>query len=253
MSVDFHVVIPARYHSSRLPGKLLLDLHGKSILERVYQQACQTTAKSVIIATDHVNIFDAAQRFGADVMMTDVAHQSGTDRIAEVIAKRQFSAQSIVVNVQGDEPLIEPALIQQVARSLATTSAPMATLCWPIRDEVQFLNPNVVKVVRDAEHHALYFSRSPIPMHRDENTHLSAVYRHIGLYAYRAAFLQTYVSWPVCELERLEALEQLRVLWNGHKILVEEACVAPGQDINTAEDLAQAQVDLTHQLSHNLF
>lgn len=244
MSVDFHVIIPARYQSTRLPGKLVMELNGRSILERVYNQVLQAKPTSVIIATDHEAIFKHASNFGAPVVMTEVSHQSGTDRIAEVVSKRKFSPQDIIVNVQGDEPLIAPELISQVAESLASGIAPMATLCWPVENAEMCSNPNVVKVVRDCNNNALYFSRSLIPFDRDRPDSIKNVFRHIGLYAYRAAFLLDIVKWPVCELEATEALEQLRVLWAGHKIRVDEACVRPLQDINTAEDLIIARQQL---------
>lgn len=242
MSVDFHVIIPARYQSSRLPGKLLMDLHGLTIIERVYRQALQAMPKSVTIATDSEEIFERAERFGATVVMTATTHQSGTDRIADVVVKHKFSPEDIIVNVQGDEPLIAPALISQVAMSLANTTAPMATLCWPVDDHEMCTNPNVVKVVRDCHNNALYFSRSAIPFYRDGSMNGKHMFRHIGLYAYRASFLLDIVSWPVCELESVEALEQLRVLWAGYKIKVDEACVHPLQDINTADDLMRARL-----------
>lgn len=241
MNVDFHVVIPARYQSSRLPGKLMMELHGLTILERVYRQALKAKPKSVTIATDSVEIFDLASNFGAPVEMTAVSHQSGTDRIAEVVAKHPFSPDDIIVNVQGDEPLIAPALISQVAASLASATAPMATLCWPVEDHDLCMNPNVVKIVRDCHNHALYFSRSTIPFYRDGGACIKNIFRHIGLYAYRASFLLDFVTWPVCELESIEALEQLRVMWAGYKIKVDEACVYPLQDINTADDLERAR------------
>lgn len=244
MSVDFHVIIPARYQSSRLPGKLLMELKGMTVLERVYRQALQANAKSVIIATDNEEIFNRAQQFGAQVEMTDTHHQSGTDRIAEVVKLRQFSPEEIIVNVQGDEPLIAPALITQVANSLLNTEAPMATLCWPVDNLEMCGNPNVVKVVRNSLNNALYFSRSSIPFNRDEPSNIKNIFRHIGLYAYRAAFLLEYVNWSVCELEALEGLEQLRVLWAGHAIKVDEACVCPLQDINTLNDLEAARCQL---------
>lgn len=244
MSVDFHVIIPARYQSSRLPGKLLMELHGMTVLERVYRQAVQAKPKSVIIATDNEEIFKLATNFGAQVEMTAITHQSGTDRIAEVVALRQFSPEEIIVNVQGDEPLIAPALITQVANSLAKADAPMATLCWPVDDHDMCVNPNVVKVVRDCHNNALYFSRSTIPFCRDNSGSIKNIFRHIGLYAYRAAFLLEYVNWPVCELEAIEALEQLRVLWAGYNIKVDEACVYPLQDINTVKDLEMARCHL---------
>ncbi len=241
MSCDFHVIIPARFQSTRLPGKLLMDLNGQTVIERVYWQALQANPKSITIATDSDAIFDLATRFGAQVVMTAITHQSGTDRIAEAVKKISLLPNDIIVNVQGDEPLINPALIIQVANSLASSEAPMATLCWPIEDDASYVNPNVVKVVRDCHNHALYFSRSPIPVNRDQPVRHQNRFRHIGLYAYRAAFLLEVVNWPVCELESSEALEQLRVLWAGYKIKVDEACVRPLQDINTMDDLVAAR------------
>lgn len=240
MSVAFHVVIPARYQSSRLPGKLLMDLNGVTVIERVYRQALLANPESITIATDNGEIYEHATNFGANVVMTASTHQTGTDRIAEVIAREAFSPEAIIVNVQGDEPLISPRLIQQVAGTLASSDAPMATLCWPIDTIEEGRNPNVVKVVRDGQNNALYFSRSLIPANRDDAHQLKQVFRHIGLYAYRAGFVLEYVRLPICELETIEALEQLRVLWAGHRIKVDTACVAPQQDINTAEDLKKA-------------
>lgn len=241
MSGKFHVIIPARYQSTRFPGKLLKSLNGISVLERVYKQVLLAKPESITIATDSEEIRDHAKGFGANVVMTLSCHQSGTDRIAEVVAQANFSSGEVIVNVQGDEPFIAPELIQQVAQSLLDTSAPMATLCWPIDSLEQLNNPNVVKVVRSSSNHALYFSRSPIPLHRDNPQNYANTYRHIGLYAYRAAFLLDYVTWPVCPLEMQEALEQLRVLWHGVAIKVDEACVLPLQDINTQEDLLIAE------------
>lgn len=241
MTVNFHVIIPARYESTRLPGKLLLQLEGITIIERVYRQALKAKPQSIIIATDHLKIAEHAKDFGAEVIMTATSHQTGTDRIAEVISKKQFAAEAIIVNLQADEPLIAPELITQVANCLHASQSPMATLCWPIQHLEQLKNPNVVKVVRDCHHHALYFSRSAIPTHRDDQRNVSQAFRHLGLYAYRAAFLLDYMNWPVCELEACEVLEQLRVLWAGYKISVEEACTEPSQDINTWEDLVLAR------------
>ncbi|KTD82495.1 3-deoxy-manno-octulosonate cytidylyltransferase [Legionella waltersii] len=241
MSADFHIIIPARFGSSRFPGKLLQDLNGLSVLERVYKQAQLTNPKSIAIATDHESIANHAKDFGAKVMMTSADHPTGTDRIAEVVAKGDYQADDLIVNVQGDEPFIRPALIQQVAASLHTTKAPVATLCWPITGLDTLNNPNVVKVVRTQDEHALYFSRCPIPFHRDEKQSFAHAYKHIGLYAYRAAFLLDFVSWSSCALEQCEALEQLRVLWAGFPIKVEVACEEPLQDINTLEDLEIAK------------
>lgn len=245
MSKNVHIIIPARYESTRFPGKLLQDLNGQTVIERVFRQAQLAKPQSITIATDHPAIAVQATHFGAQVVMTMSSHQTGTDRIAEVVAKGQFAADDIIVNVQGDEPFIAPQLITQVAQSLMQTSAPMATLCWPITNLEMLNNPNVVKVVRNRDHHALYFSRAAIPAHRDTPGSYARTYRHIGLYAYRAAFLLEYVSWPVCELEQYEALEQLRVLWYGHSIKVDEACMEPLQDINTQDDLLKAQYLLT--------
>ena len=244
MSTDFHVIIPARYHSTRFPGKLLEELNGMSVLERVYRQVLLAKPKSITIATDSDLIAEHTQHFASSVVMTLASHETGTDRIAEVITKGSFQAEDIIVNVQGDEPFIAPELITQVAKSLVQTSAPMATLCWPIDSLDMLNNPNVVKVVRSQDNHALYFSRSPIPAHRDSMNSFAHTYRHIGLYAYRAGFLLDYVTWPVCDLEKAEALEQLRVLWSGVAIKVEEACVEPLQDINTKEDLMRARAFL---------
>lgn len=241
MSSSFHVIIPARYHSTRFPGKLLQEINGTTVIERVYKQALLAQPKTVTIATDHEEIANHAIQFGAQVVMTLPTHQTGTDRIAEVVAKENFAADDIIVNVQGDEPFISPQLIQQVAHSLTDTKAPVATLCWPINSFEMLNNPNVVKVVRTQDNHALYFSRSAIPFHRDDKISYSHTFRHIGLYAYRAAFLLEFVSWPPCALEQIEALEQLRVLWAGCAIKVDEACTEPLQDINTKEDLLLAQ------------
>ncbi|RMX20837.1 3-deoxy-manno-octulosonate cytidylyltransferase [Legionella jordanis] len=240
MKQNFHIIIPARYQSTRLPGKLMMEVQGLTVLERVYKQALKANPKSIIIATDHELIAQHAEDFGAQVKMTSPYHQTGTDRIAEVAADAQFSKEEIIVNVQGDEPFISPKLIQQVANSLAGSDTAMASLCWPIETPEQLLNPNVVKVVRDYENNALYFSRSAIPFNRDCPNDSSHVFRHIGLYAYRVGFLLDFVKWPACDLEKVEALEQLRALWKGYKIRVETAVEQPLQDINTEEDLALA-------------
>ncbi|CZH24159.1 3-deoxy-manno-octulosonate cytidylyltransferase [Legionella pneumophila serogroup 1] len=241
MSHNFHVIIPARYHSSRFPGKLLQEINGITVIERVYRQALLAEPKSVIIATDHDEIAEHAIQFGAEVVITSQTHQTGTDRIAEVVAKGGFAPDDVIVNVQGDEPFIRPKLIQQVAGSLTKTKAPVSTLCWPISSLEILNNPNVVKVVRTRDNHALYFSRSAIPFHRDDKSAYCNTFRHIGLYAYRAAFLLEFVSWPPCTLEQIECLEQLRILWAGFSIRVDEACEEPLQDINTKEDLILAQ------------
>ena len=245
MRSNFHVIIPARLNSSRLPGKLLMEVLGQTILERVYRQALLARPLSIVIATDSEVIEKAASAFGAEVVMTSSEHESGTDRIAEVVRLGDYALDDMIVNVQGDEPLIDPALIVQVAGVLSQSSAPMATLCWPIEDKAQALSPHVVKVVRDVNDHALYFSRQAIPFHRDSQESIKGLFRHIGLYAYRAAFLLKVVNLPVCELEKAEALEQLRILWSGFSIHVAKACVRPLHDINTLEDLAQLRQALS--------
>lgn len=241
MLENVHIVIPARLNSTRLPRKLLMSLGGQTVIERVYYQALKVNAASVKIATDSEEIYEHVKTF-AQVEMTGAHHQSGTDRVAEVIAKGQYPGDAVIVNVQGDEPFIEPNLIAQVAKAVLTSGTSMATLCWPITDEKSFQNPNVVKVVRDQHDFALYFSRATIPYNRDSQSMPLQAYRHIGLYAYRAHFLLNLVKTPPCEIENIEALEQLRVLWMGEKILVPIACEAPKQDINTLEDLEWARM-----------
>ncbi len=236
---EFHIIIPARYSSTRLPGKALMMLGGQTMLERVYRQALKTQAQSITIATDHPLIAQTMTDLGAQVIITDPTHASGTERVAQAADILGFTADELIVNVQGDEPFIPPELIHQVAQKLSTSADSVATLCWPISDNAEFINPNVVKVVRDSANRALYFSRSPIPAHRDDFLSLQDAWRHIGLYAYRANFLMESVLLPKCSLESIEMLEQLRILFAGHRILVEQACVAPQQDINTSADLAK--------------
>ncbi|KTC71734.1 3-deoxy-manno-octulosonate cytidylyltransferase [Legionella birminghamensis] len=240
MSVDYHVIIPARYQSSRLANKLMLELAGKTIIQRVYEQVVAAKPSSVLIATDSEIIANHAENFRAPVIMTDSRHPTGTDRLAEVIRKGSYRPEDIIVNVQGDEPFIEPSLIQQVAATLQNAEVPMASLCWPVETKEQLHNPNVVKVVRDQFNNALYFSRSAIPFNRDNPESMEHIFRHIGLYAYRAAFILDYVSFTPAPLETCESLEQLRVLWAGYKIRIEEACVRPRQDINTQADFDAA-------------
>lgn len=246
MSLDFHIIIPARYQSTRFPGKLLMDIGGQTVIERTYSQALKAEARSIVIATDHDSLVDEAKSIDAPVIRTAPEHPNGSDRLAEVVSQGPYAPDDIIVNVQGDEPFIEPALIRQVAHMLQESSAPVATLCWPIETEEQLYNPNVVKVVRDQGNQALYFSRQAIPFCRDKPGSIQHVFRHIGLYAYRAQFLLEYVQWPPSPLEELEALEQLRILEAGHKIRVDVACLRPMQDINTEEDLLAARKLLEH-------
>jgi 3-deoxy-manno-octulosonate cytidylyltransferase (CMP-KDO synthetase) len=245
--MSFSVVIPARYASSRFPGKPLADLAGKPMLQHVYERACESEAVRVIIATDDERIAHVAQNFGAEVCMTSDDHPSGTDRLQEVVHKLGFYADDIVVNVQGDEPLIPPRIINQVAHNLmALPMAGIATLSEPIETVDALVNPNVVKVVTDHQGMALYFSRAPIPWPRD--SFMSEVgrstmpegfswQRHIGLYAYRVKLLNDFVRWPPALLEQTECLEQLRALWNGVGIHVDAADETPPAGVDTPEDL----------------
>ena len=235
----FKVVIPARYASSRLPGKPLLDLAGKPMVVRVAEQAAKSGASEVVIATDFEKIVTVAKQHGFNAVMTRIDHQSGTDRIAEVAQKLGWADDEIVVNVQGDEPLIDPALIQEVAAHLVKNKdAVMATACHAIHDEASMINPNIVKVVLDASGNALYFSRAPIPYPRDDmfKQNIQA-YRHIGIYAYRVGFLKQYAQLTVTELEKIESLEQLRVLHHGYKIGVSITQNAPASGVDTQDDL----------------
>ena len=240
--MSFVVVIPARYASTRLPGKPLADIHGKPMVQHVVEKALQSGADRVIVATDDERVQQALQTTGVEVCMTSVDHQSGTERLAEVCRHYGFAADTIVVNVQGDEPLIPPAIIRQVADNLAAATAPMATLSVPIQDAEEAFNPNAVKVVTDKDGYALYFSRASIPWDRDRfaksREQIGSHYqRHIGIYAYRAGFIQRYVDWAPSVLEQVEALEQLRVLWYGEKIHVAQALQAPPVGVDTQADL----------------
>ncbi len=235
----FKVVIPARYASTRLPGKPLLDIAGKPMVVRVAEQAAKSGASEIIIATDFERIVSVAQAHHLKAVMTHIDHASGTDRIAEVAQKFGWPDDEIVVNVQGDEPLIDPELIKEVAQHLANSKdAVMATACHPIHDEASLLNPNIVKVVMDTNGNALYFSRAPIPYPRDDvyKRHIQA-HRHIGIYAYRVGFLKQYAQLAVTELEKIESLEQLRVLYHGYKIGVTVTQNAPASGVDTQEDL----------------
>ena len=243
----FTVIIPARLASTRLPGKPLADLGGKPMVVRVAERAALSGALQVIVATDHADILAACRAHGVAAHLTRDDHASGTDRIAEVAAAIGLAPAAVVVNVQGDEPLIDPALVAATA-ALLTPDVPMATAAHPISAAGDMFNPNVVKVVLDARGRALYFSRAAIPWHRDAYAHSTDVLpagmqplRHIGLYAYSQAFLQAYPGLPVSPLEQVEALEQLRVLWNGYPIAVHVADEAPAAGVDTPEDLARVR------------
>lgn len=247
--MGFQVVIPARFLSSRLPGKPLRTLAGKPLIQHVYERAARSRAEQVIIATDDDRIREVAESFGATVCMTAITHHSGTDRIAEVVSACGYGDEQIVVNVQGDEPLLPPALIDQVAATLERhADAQVATLCRRIERAADLFDPHVVKVVMDRDGYALYFSRAAIPWDRDafsvtmdELPSRSEHYRHVGLYAYRTAFLRRYTALTPCAIEKMEALEQLRVLWNGGRIQVAVAQSEPGHGVDTEEDLRRVE------------
>ena len=249
--MGFKVVIPARHASTRLPGKPLLEIADKPMVIWVAEQAVASGADDVLIATDHPEILHVAEAHGHRAVMTRADHVSGTDRIAEVANQQGWAGDTIVVNVQGDEPLIAPALIREVASNLeAHPHADIATACHPIHDRETMFNPNAVKVVIDAAGYALYFSRAPIPYARDAFADQARqgllpegmrANRHIGIYAYRAGFVTRYAQWPACPLEQTESLEQLRALWQGEKIAVVEADQAPAAGVDTPEDLERVR------------
>ncbi|MCO6059333.1 3-deoxy-manno-octulosonate cytidylyltransferase [Pseudomonas sp. MOB-449] len=249
MTQAFTVVIPARYASTRLPGKPLQDIAGKPMVQHVWEQARRSAAQRVVVATDDARIVEACQAFGAEVLLTRAEHNSGTDRLAEVASQLGLASDAIVVNVQGDEPLIPPAIIDQVAANLAAhPEAGIATLAEPIQDVQALFNPNVVKVATDLGGLALTFSRAPLPWARDafavsrEQLPADVPYRrHIGIYAYRAGFLHDFVAWGPCWLENTECLEQLRALWHGVRIHVADALEAPPAGVDTPEDLERVR------------
>jgi 3-deoxy-manno-octulosonate cytidylyltransferase (CMP-KDO synthetase) len=240
MTEDFKIVIPARYESSRFPGKPLADIHGKPMIQRVYEAAVGAGGSEVIIATDSTMIGMAAEDFGATVCMTLEDHRSGTDRLCEVAHKLGWQDETVVVNLQGDEPLTPPAIIKQVAVNLLKNpEADCATLYTGLSPE-DADDPNIVKLVTDANGFAMYFSRSVIPFVRDPEDEVAArlMYkRHIGLYAYKVGLLRIFRSMKPCELELVEKLEQLRLMWHGMKIHVAEAASVPGHGVDTPEDL----------------
>lgn len=244
--MSFIAIIPARFASTRLPGKPLADINGKPMVVHVMERALESGADRVIVATDHPEVVAEIERAGGEACLTSPDHHSGTERLAEVIERYGFADDDIIVNVQGDEPLIPPVIIRQVAENLAHCRAGMATLAVPITHSEEAFNPNAVKVVMDAEGYALYFSRATIPWDRErfaqskENIGDSFL-RHIGIYAYRAGFIRRYVSWAPSPLEQIELLEQLRVLWYGEKIHVAVAKEVPSVGVDTPEDLARVR------------
>ncbi len=245
--MKFHVVIPARYASTRLPGKPLADLGGKPMIVRVLERCARSSAASVCVATDSEKIGEAVRAHGGRAVMTRADHVSGTDRLQEAASQLELDDDEIVVNVQGDEPLVPPAVIDQVAENLAANrDCEVGTLCEPVRDRRELFNPNVVKVVADEHGRALYFSRAPIPWHRDafsrdapELPGEDLWWRHIGIYAYRVGLLHRFIRWEPAALERVESLEQLRVMANGVAIHVVAARQAVPAGVDTEEDLAR--------------
>lgn len=247
--MNFKIVIPARYASTRLPGKPLRLIGGKPMIEHVHTRARESGADEVVVATDDERIARVVEEFGGQVCLTSSDHASGTDRIEEVTRLRGWRDDTIVVNLQGDEPLMPPELLLQVAKGLsAHPEAAIATLCVPMTSVDTVFDPNVVKVISDRRGFALLFSRAPIPWDREtfaqQPPKLSGTLnaaRHVGIYAYRVEFLRQFVAWTPSPLEITESLEQLRALWNGRDIYVEEACVTPAHGVDTEADLAEAE------------
>ncbi len=250
MSISFKVVIPARYGSTRLPGKPLLDIAGQPMISHVCQKAVEAEAGEVVVATDDQHIFDRVTALGLKAVMTDANHQSGTERITEVAEKLGWGDDEIIVNLQGDEPLIPPAYIKEVALALGSQQqAGIATLAAEINDAAEIFNPNAVKVVLNQQGYALYFSRAPIPWDRNafsaeggSPSHTMPYLRHIGMYAYTVKFLKQYCLWPPSELEAVESLEQLRILWHGQQILVRTVAKAPEAGVDTQADLERVEL-----------
>ncbi|MES9831667.1 MAG: 3-deoxy-manno-octulosonate cytidylyltransferase [Candidatus Thiodiazotropha sp. DIVDIV] len=251
--MGFKVVIPARYASVRLPGKPLLPIAGKPMIQHVFERAVESGAGEVVVATDSQQIADVCETFSADVCMTSADHRSGSDRIAEVVALKNWGEDEVVVNLQGDEPCMPPELLTQVADDMSRhEAAAVTTLSAGISDRKMLFDPHVVKVVTDQQGYALYFSRAPIPWHRDEFMHADSPLpketgfsRHIGLYAYRAGYLARFVTWEHAPIERAESLEQLRVLWHGGRIHVSSAKVDPGHGVDTRDDLQKVEALIT--------
>ena len=250
MTNHFHTIIPARYGSSRLPGKPLLDIGGKPMIQHVYQRAIEAGSTEVIVATDDQRIVDAVASFGGRAMMTSPDHPSGADRLAEVATRLGLADDAIVVNLQGDEPMMDPALVRQAAQGLiAHPEAGMTTFATPIRQRADIFNPNIVKVVIDKAGRALYFSRAPIPWVRSDFDDEEArdmpdsiiPYRHLGMYAYRVGALKAITAEQPCAIECAESLEQLRALWHGVRIYVGIVEHAPAHGVDTREDLERVR------------
>jgi 3-deoxy-manno-octulosonate cytidylyltransferase (CMP-KDO synthetase) len=248
VTAPYHIVIPVRLASERLPGKPLLEIAGRPLIEHVYRRACAASATRVVIATDADSIAECARSFGAEVVMTSADHQSGSDRIAECVERLGWDSRTVIVNLQGDEPLMPPACLDQSAALLAANpAADVASLWWPMREAGEVTDPNVVKVVTDHRGAALYFSRSVIPHPRGPGGVTAALEagavwkRHIGLYAYRAAALQAFTAAGAGQLERLEKLEQLRFLEHGRGIVMAQAAEAIPAGVDTPDDLRRVR------------
>lgn len=249
---SYKIVIPARFSSSRLPGKPLIKLAGKPMIQHVYERALATGAEDIVIATDDDRIEAVAKEFGAEVVMTSAEHENGTERIAEVARIKEWPEDSVIVNLQGDEPLIPKSLIALTAQGLIDhPEAGMSSLCTPLTNDTDAFSPNVVKVVLDKQQFAMYFSRASIPWDRDQYagglntmTQKIPVHRHIGMYGYRVSFLNQYTHMQACELELTEALEQLRALWYGVKIHMSVIEQAPGHGVDTLEDVKRVEQEL---------
>ena len=243
--MGFSVIIPARYASSRLPAKMLKEINGKSIIEHTYSNAIKSNASRVIIATDDERIKTVAEGFGAEVCMTNDSHTSGTSRIAEAVSFLNFQNDDVIVNLQGDEPMMSPSAINQVASNLVSSGMSVATLCETIDTEDAYFDENCVKVVYNSRGRAMYFSRSPVPAFRDgQNINLDLCFRHIGLYAYRVNFLKDYTNMTISSLEMAEKLEQLTFLTHGFDIHVETSCASTGYGVDTESDLIKVKKEI---------
>ena len=243
--MGFSVIIPARYASSRLPAKMLKEINGKSLIEHTYSNAIKSDASRVIIATDDERIKTVAEGFGAEVCMTNDSHTSGTSRIAEAVSFLNFQNDDVIVNLQGDEPMMSPRAINQVASNLVSSGMSVATLCETINTEDAYFDENCVKVVYNSRGRAMYFSRSPVPAFRDgQNINLDLCFRHIGLYAYRVNFLKNYSNMPISKLETAEKLEQLTFLMEGFDIHVDVSFASTGYGVDTESDLIKVKKEL---------
>ena len=243
--MGFSVIIPARYASSRLPAKMLKEINGKSLIEHTYSNAIKSNASRVIIATDDERIKTVAEGFGAEVCMTNDSHTSGTSRIAEAVSFLNFQNDDVIVNLQGDEPMMSPRAINQVASNLVSSGMSVATLCETIDTEDAYFDENCVKVVYNSRGRAMYFSRSPVPAFRaGENINLDLCFRHIGLYAYRVNFLKNYSNMPISRLETAEKLEQLTFLMEGFDIHVDVSFASTGYGVDTESDLIKVKKEL---------